>query len=132
MRVMIDTNILFSAILFPNSTPSRALHQLCQSDTLVLCDYVIDELFDVIGRKRPDLFADTEVLLAELQYEPVIAPRAPQKLIADPKDAPILNAAILADVDIIISGDHHFLSLDMESPTIMTAAQYLKYIGAED
>jgi len=132
MRVMIDTNILFSAVLFPNSKPARVLHQLCQADTLVICDYAIDELFDAIGRKRPDLFPDTEVLLAELQYEPMIAPRAPQKLIADPKDAPILNAAILADVDIIISGDNHFLSLDMERPKPMSAAQYLKYIGAED
>lgn len=132
MRVMIDTNILFSAILFPNSTPARTLHQLCQTDTLVICDYVINELFDAIGRKRPDLFADAEVLLAELQYEPVIAPRAPQKLITDPKDAPILNAAIVADVDIIISGDKHFLALDMERPRTMTATEYLKYIGAEE
>ena len=132
MRVMIDTNILFSAILFPSSTPAQALRKLCQEDTLVICDYVIDELFDAIGRKRPDLFADTEVLLAELQYEAVIAPRAPQKLISDPKDAPILNSAIIADVDVIISGDKHFISLDMERPKILTASEYINYAEMED
>ena len=125
MRVMVDTNIIFSAILFPKSTPAQALHQLCQTDTLIICDYVIDELFDAIERKRPDLLVDAEVLLAELQYEPVIAPRAPQKLIADPKDAPILNAAIIEDVDIIISGDKHFLSLDLDRPKVITAAMYI-------
>jgi predicted nucleic acid-binding protein len=89
-------------------------------------------LFDAIGRKRPDLFADTEVLLAELQHEAVIAPRAPQKLIADPKDAPILNAAILADVDVIISGDKHFLELGLERPKVWKASEYLEYIAAEE
>jgi len=43
----------------------------------------------------------------------------------DPKDEPILSAAILADVDIIISGDKHFLSLDIEKPKPMNAADYL-------
>ena len=44
---------------------------------------------------------------------------------SDPKDEPILNAAILADVDLIISGDKHFLSLDIERPKPMNSADYL-------
>ena len=67
----------------------------------------------------------------ELRYDLIAAPVAPQKLINDPKDAPILNAAIIADVDVIISGDRHFLELDMERPKTMTAADYLRYAGAE-
>jgi predicted nucleic acid-binding protein len=53
-------------------------------------------------------------------------------LINDPKDAPILDAAIVADVDVIISGDKHFLELDMGRPKTMRAADYLKYVGAEN
>ena len=132
MRILIDTNVFFSAILFPDSTPAKALRRVCQLADLVLCDYAIDELFGAISRKRPDLLPDAEVLLAELQYEAVIAPREPSKLIADPKDAPILNAAIIADVDIIISGDKHFRALDMERPKVMTAAEYLEYTKAEE
>ena len=69
-------------------------------------------------------------LLSELQHETLIAPREPSKLISDPKDAPILNAAILEDVDIVISGDRHFLSLGLERPEVLTAAQYLERMGA--
>jgi len=47
------------------------------------------------------------------------------KLIADPKDHPILNAAIIADVDIIISGDKHFLDLKLEHPKTMSVAEFL-------
>jgi len=65
-------------------------------------------------------------LLAELSFELIPAPQSPSKLIADPKDAPILNAAILADVDIIISGDKHFLNMDIERPRVLTVAKYLE------
>ena len=50
----------------------------------------------------------------------------------DPKDVPILNAAIIADVDIIISGDKHFLELGLERPKTMKAAEYLDCIDAEE
>lgn len=44
----------------------------------------------------------------------------------DKKDQPILNAAVIADVDIIITGDKDFLCLDLERPKCITAAQFLE------
>ena len=125
---MADTNILFSALLFPESRPAKALFHIVEHHTLVLCDYIISELRDVVSRKRPDLLADIDVFMAKLPYELVPAPLQPGKLISDPKDHPILNAAIITDVDIIISGDKHFMKLDMDHPTTMTAAQFLDVI----
>jgi len=61
----------------------------------------------------------------------VSAPEAPQKLISDPKDEPILNAALIADVDGIISGDSHFLALNMARPKTLKTSAYLKYAGVE-
>jgi len=55
-----------------------------------------------------------------------VAPRGDSAHIADPKDAPILNAAILENVDIIISGDNHFLSLGLERPKVLTPTKYLE------
>jgi predicted nucleic acid-binding protein len=57
-------------------------------------------------------------------YETVVAPRNPNKLINDPKDSPILNSAIIAEVDIILSGDKHFKQLGLEHPKVMTARDY--------
>jgi len=48
---------------------------------------------------------------------------------SDPKDSPILNAAIMADVDVIISGDNHFLTLDIEHPKILSPAKYVEIEG---
>jgi len=39
-----------------------------------------------------------------------------------------MNAALIADVDIIISGDRHFLELKMERPRTMSAADYLNQV----
>ena len=126
MKIMADTNILFSALIFPESKPAQVLFHIVENHNLVLCDYIIAELREVVCRKRPDLQVDIEVFLAHLPYEMVIAPREPGKLIKDPKDHPILNAAIISDVDIIISGDKHFLQIDLEHPKTFSVSQFFE------
>ena len=125
MRVMADTNIFFSALLFPESRPAKALLCIIEEHNLILCDHIISELRSVVSRKKPDLLADIDVLLAKLPYELILAPQQPGKLIKDPKDHPILNAAIISDVEIIISGDKHFLELKIDTPKTITVAEFL-------
>ena len=129
MRVLVDTNILFSALLFPNSRPAQALMHVAEYHDMVLCDRNIVEIRDILRRKAPKYLPDAEVLLAELSYELIPAVDHTEKLIRDAKDQPILNAAIVADVDIILTGDKDFLSLDMEHPKCMTAADFLEFEG---
>jgi predicted nucleic acid-binding protein len=43
-----------------------------------------------------------------------------------------LNAAIVAGVDIILTGDKDFLSLNMDHPRPMTVAEYLKEEAIDD
>ncbi len=131
MRVLVDTNILFSALLFPYSKPAKALLHLSDNHEIVLCDRNIAELRDILKRKAPKYLPDAEVLLAELSYELVPAIDYAEKLIRDAKDQPILNAAIVSDVDVILTGDKDFLSLDMEHPKPMTVAQFLSAEGLE-
>ena len=131
MKILVDTNIIISALLYPNSRPAAALIHAADNYELVLTDYNIAELYRVAKTKFPAKLPDIDVLLARLTFELVAAPMSAQKLIADPKDAPILNAAILNEVDIIISGDKHFLCLDMERPEVLSVAEYCRrYIEA--
>lgn len=45
MKVMLDTNIIISAILFPNGRASEALKKaLAPPFQPVVCDYIADEL----------------------------------------------------------------------------------------
>ena len=45
MKVFIDSNVLFSAALFPGSTPARALYKaLTEPNDAIVCEINIDEL----------------------------------------------------------------------------------------
>lgn len=86
MQILIDTNILFPALIFPNSKSAKALLHSAKKQT--------------------------------------------KQKIRDIKEQHILNAAIASKVDIIITGDKDFLSLDRDSldikrPKCMTAAEFL-------
>lgn len=132
MKILVDTNILISALLFPKSKPAKALLYVSQYHEMILCDRNIYELRDVLKRKAPDSLPDADVLLAELSYELIPAVYNAQKLIRDAKDQPILNAAIVADVDVILTGDKDFLCLDLEHPKCLTVSQFFEEEGVED
>lgn len=131
MRILVDTNILFSALLFPKSKPAQALLHVAQNHDMILCDRNIAELREILNRKAPKYLPDAEVLIAELPFEMIPAVDHAEKLIRDAKDQPILNAAILANVDVILTGDKDFLSLNMDHPKCLTAAQFLEDEGQE-
>ena len=129
MKVVIDTNVLISAFLYPDGIPSRALLHAVNNHTLLLSDYNISELYDVAERKFPGRMSDIDAFLTEFSYELIIAPISPDKRINDPKDAPVLNAVIIGYADVLISGDHHFHELSISRPKLMTAAKFLSSDG---
>jgi len=129
MKILIDTNILLSAMWFKNSRVAKTLLYVANNHELILCDRNITEMRDVIKRKTPDILADAEVFLAELSYELIPSVEEAVKLIRDPKDQPILNAAIVGGIDVILTGDKDFLSLVIDSPKPMTIAQFLESEG---
>lgn len=126
MRILVDTNVLFSALVFPKSKPAQALLHVADHHQMVICDRNIAEIRDILRRKAPQFLPDAEVLLAEMSYELIPAVDHAEKLIRDAKDQPILNAAIVSDVDVILTGDKDFLSLNIEHPKCMTVAQFLE------
>ena len=131
MRILVDTNILFSALLFPLSKPAKALMHAANNHQIVLTDLNIAELRNILQRKAIQYLPDMEVFLAELSYELIPAVGRAEKLIRDPKDQPILNAAIVSGVDIILTGDKDFLSLDITHPKCINASDFLASEGIE-
>lgn len=129
MRVMIDTNILVSAILFPNSRMSTLIWDITMKHELVLCSYTIDELYMVFERKFEGKGLYLELFLSELTYELVYTPKKFDKTkypeIRDPKDLPILVSAINSDIEVFITGDKDFHAVNIEVPKMMTASEFL-------
>ena len=130
LRVMIDTNVLISAVYNPNTTPAKSVRVAGTNHRLVLCDYVIEECRGVIKRKFPHRLELFEALLVKSDLEIFIGDAPYSFPIADPKDQPILDAAIAADIDVLISGDKHFAELDIRRPVICAPAQFLEKFNA--
>lgn len=125
MRVVLDTNIIISAILLPTSTPATVVEIVLQDHRLVLTEWIIGELREVVARKRPDLVPPLETFLRSIDYE-LATPGETSTLISDPDDQPILDAAIAGVVDVIVTGDKHFLALEIGSPRIVTARAFIE------
>ena len=132
MKILVDTNVMISAMLYPGSKPAKALFHVADNHELVLSDHNITEFHRIARDKLSKVQADIDCFLTELSYELIHASEESQKLIADPMDAPILNAALHAEVDVIISGDKHFLSLDIEKPIVQSVATYLDSVETEE
>ena len=132
MRVMLDTNVLVSLILFPSASFRRMMEIITERHTLVLSSYVIDELFEVTERKFPSRRHIIERFMRKLSYEMVYTPsQIDDELfsIRDTKDYPVLYSAIIENIDVFITGDKDFDDVTIEKPDICTPNEFLQVYG---
>jgi len=131
MRCFIDTNILISAGLFPDSVPATALIKaLTPPNVAIVCDYALDEAHRVINRKFPNKAGELRLFLYRLRFTAELVSTPADSLeddskIRDINDRPILRAAIKANADILLTGDKDFLESSVTVPKIMTVAQFI-------
>ena len=132
IRVMLDTNILFSSMYKPDGIPFEAFAKASEMPyRLVLCDQIIDELRRNFNSKFPDKIPVIERFLALAQYDlitllPDDVEVDAEKSIRDVSDRPIIRAAYKANVDIFVTGDKDFLESSVTHPKIMTAAEFVQ------
>ena len=129
MRVMLDTNVLISAIIFPNDRMDSLIYKASLEHRLVLSSYIIDELLDVTKRKFPGKAKNVELFLTRLPYELIYTPSEQNYeffSIRDIDDYPVLYSAIIEDVDLFVTGDDDFRNVEIEKPEIITPSVFLE------
>jgi putative PIN family toxin of toxin-antitoxin system len=127
---MLDTNILVSAIVFRSKHMNEIIRLLSEKHALVLCSYVVDELHEVINDKFPSHAGDVSKFRLELPFELVYTPQELPKhelfKIRDEDDEKVLYSAIIADVDILVTGDKDFYDVEIERPEILSPMVFLE------
>lgn len=132
MRILIDTNVLISAILNPEGTPFQAyLKAVSFPNHALICDQNIEELKRIFNKKFPkridalNRFLSIALLSIEIVQIPTDENDS-ESLVRDAADRPILRAAINANADILLTGDKDFLESVIDHPQILTPAQFLE------
>ena len=130
MRVVLDTNVVVSAVLFgglPRKILLRALHGEFDVVTTVR---LMDEFQDVLTDSfdlEPEI-ARTAPAEYELLAE-VVRPRQIPRVACDPDDNDVLAAARSGDAEFVVTGDHDLLALrEYDGRRILTLRQFEEHL----
>lgn len=132
IKIMLDTNIIISAALFPSDRAAQAFYKaLISPYQPIICDYVVDELRRKFREKFPQRLTELEAFLFNaLSYIKLVSTpdeyNEAESKIRDPKDRPILRAALNAHADLFLTGDKDFLESSVTDPRIISVADFLE------
>lgn len=112
MRVLLDTNVLVSAILF-GGLPRRLLDLALRGDLdLVTSVALFDELEDVLRDRFAFERAAARATRAELEaVADLAAPTTVPAVSRDPDDDVVLATAVVGAADVVVTGDRDLLVL---------------------
>jgi putative PIN family toxin of toxin-antitoxin system len=127
-RVVFDTNILVSALVFPGGQGEAALRRIVdETDQLLLSRPILDELLDVLARKfarDAEELAHVAVFATELAV--IVTPKRRLRVVKDDPDNRILECAVAGRAEVIVTGDKALLALKLfEKIQILTLREYL-------
>jgi len=137
MRIVLDTNVLISALAFPGSRPDEILSRIRRGEIdLFVSPFILSELDRVLGEKFG--FTKTEAGVRVRAIRTVAHLVNPTERIdvvtTKDDDNRILECALAAQADFLVTGDkEHLLPLGSHRDTrIVTPAQFLEIVGSRD
>lgn len=139
MKVVLDTNVLVSGLIF-GGTPGRILSAWADGEvSLVISPEILEEYRRVgeeLSKGREQLEEALDSLLAVLAINATVvnAPSLPTSVCVDPDDDMFLAAALAADARMIISGDKHLLRVSgWQDIAVMKPRQFVdRYLAVRD
>ncbi len=116
MRVVLDTNVIVSAVLLAGSIPRRAFDKALDEGKILISEPILLELVEVFSRKKLNkYFAEEErmrFLVALLKETELIEVTEVITDCRDAKDNKVLELAVNGKAHYIISGDDDLLVLN--------------------
>ncbi|MFT3877106.1 MAG: putative toxin-antitoxin system toxin component, PIN family [Propioniciclava sp.] len=131
MKVFLDSNVLISAALWPRGATAECFRSVVNEHSLVVSDYVLDEVRRVTQKKFPARGGVVEEFLDAVVEFSVVAvtpdsPAADEEAVRDDKDRPVLRGARAARCDVLVTGDRDLLEAGVGDPMIIPPAEYLR------
>lgn len=134
MKVVFDASTTIGAALKADSIPRQALLVAALSHELVVSALVIEEISEVLGRKKfsksiPEAVR-IEILGLLVMSGIVVTPEETVHECRDPGDDIYLEAALTAGAEVIVSSDADLLVMDpWRGIRILTPRAFLELVG---
>jgi uncharacterized protein len=121
-KVVLDTNILVSALLHPDRNAGIILQLVIEERiTSYTSQEIVDEVREVMTR-----FPFSALVQYYLEHSHLVTPTVHIHVCRDPTDDKFLECAITTETDFIISGDRALLELkEYKGIKIVTAREFL-------
>jgi putative PIN family toxin of toxin-antitoxin system len=127
LRVVIDTNVIISALNFGGNP--KAVLEMARKDYIrnITSPFIINEIHRVLTRKFGWQMELTREVISDIQgFSHVVDPPETLEVIGNLPDNRILECAVAGGADYLISGDHHLTALKTYGTiTIVTPAEFL-------
>ena len=128
MRVVFDTNIFVSALVFPGGRAEAAMHRILDGhDELLLSPAILDEVLRVLAEKfarDSEELSRVAVLLGDMAE--VVRPKRSIHVLADEPDNRILECAVAGSAERIVTGDKGIIALgSFQGTSIVSLRTYL-------
>lgn len=121
MKILVDTNVIISAIAFSGRPRRLLLDLIDKGHSLIVTDYIVDEFREIVEKKWPDKASTLIKLFMKMEFVFLESANIRAQLsIRDDKDIQVLSDAVFYDVDIILTGDKDFLESDIKTPMIFS------------
>ena len=134
MRVVADTNVFISALMF-GGLPGRFLDlALHRRFTLVTSKALLDELDEKLRGKFGVSESDALAICAKLEGNAdLVDPQFELNAVPDdPDDNRVLECAVAGKAEFVVSGDRHLLRIgSYEGIAIVTVRQFLETTGGQ-
>ena len=129
-RVVLDTSVLVSRLLLPDSVPGQAARTAVDRGTVLMSEATVEELADVLSRPKFDRYVTVEERIRFLRLLGHVAEPVPivhtVRACRDPRDDKFLELAVNGEADVIVTGDADLLALDpFRGLPILTPARFL-------
>lgn len=130
--VVIDTNLLISAMISPNSIIHDVLKKALDEYTICTSQQTIDEFLEVARRDKflrffKDLTNREKFIELIIQSSKIIEPTHHVTDCRDPKDNMFLDIALTCNALYLVSGDKNLLELNpYKGVEIITATEFLE------
>jgi putative PIN family toxin of toxin-antitoxin system len=114
IRLVLDTNVLVSALISTRRNPARLLDVAGKDYSLFISKEILSELEGVISRDKFGFSSEKidSAIEAILSFSEVVNPEIKLDVVkSDPDDNKILECAIVCGASYIVSGDKHLLNL---------------------